>query len=245
MATNNLRILYANKLTAATGGATPSNLLNDYKSQTSQASTFTLTASSLTGKVAVVALLAETTASVTMTVTTATTSGSYAETTTSAVASTGTIGYGGGKYIAVYLDLGATTTTSYTVTFSAGVKVSRFLVGSYWSPTYNTSFGMQVGYEDTSSSERLQSGDLYSTPGPRHKTLSFELPYLNDTDKFKLFDIVKLLGKSKPIFISLFPEDTDKEREQMYSIYGRFTGLPGITYAMFTKYASSIQLEEI
>lgn len=68
MAQNNLRILYNNTLTAAVGGASPSNLLNDYKSQTSTASTFTLTTNSLTGKIAVVAMLSEDTGPVTMTV---------------------------------------------------------------------------------------------------------------------------------------------------------------------------------
>lgn len=240
MAQNNLRILYANKLTNATGGLAPSNLLNDFKSQTSTSSTFTLTTSSLTGKVAVVALLAETTASITMTVN----GTAEVESTYSLISSPGTLGYGGGKYVVVYLTLAAAT-TSFSVTFSSAVKVSRFIVGNYWSPTYNTSFGVQVGYEDLTTTERLQSGDLYNTPGPRHKTLSFSLDYVTDAEKFKLFDIVKLLGKSKPLFVSVFPEDTDVEREQMYSIYGKFTNLPSITYAMFTKYTSSLQLEEI
>lgn len=244
MATNNLRILYANKLTAATGGSTPSNLLNDYKSQTSTATTFTLTTSALTGTVAVVALLAEDTSSTTMTVTTANGSGSNTETTASGVLSSSAIGYGGGKYITAYVTLTAST-TSFTVTFNKSVKVSRFLVGNYWSPTYNTSFGIRVGYSDATSVERLQSGDQYITPGPRHKTASLALDYITDSEKFKLFDIVKLLGKSKPVFVSAFPEDADKEREQMYSIYGRFSNLPDITYAMFTKYTSSLELEEI
>lgn len=240
MATNNLRIVYANKLTAATGGSTPQNLLNDYKSQTSTATTFTLTTSSLTGKVAVVAMLSETTSSVTMTVN----STSTTESTTSTISSSASIGYGGGKYVVVYLTLAAAT-TSFTVTFNTSVKVSRFIVGNYWSPTYNTSFGISVGYEDQSSTERLQGGDLYTTSGPRHKTMSFDLQYVTDSEKFFLFDLVKQLGKSKAIFVSAFPEDSDKEREQMYSIYGKFSSLPQISYAMFTKYTSSLQLEEI
>lgn len=240
MATNNLRILYANKLTSATGGLTPSSLLNDYKSQTSTGSAFTLNTGSLTGKVAVVAMLAENTASVTMTVNGI----AEVESTASDISSTAAVGYGGGKYVVVYLTL-AEATTSFTVTFNSAVRVSRFLIGNYWSPTYNTSFGVQVGYEDLTTVERLHSGDLYSTPGPRHKTLSLDLQYVTDAEKFKLFDIVKLLGKSKPLFVSVFPEDSDLEREQMYSIYGKFTNLPNITYAMFTRYTTSLQLEEI
>ena len=237
----NLRIVSSNKLlSAAAGGVNAPNLLNDYKSQTATGSSFTLTTSSLVGKVAVVAMLAEALNSVTMTVA----STSTTESTVSDFGTSASVGYGGGKYVAVYLNL-ASGTTSFSVTFNTSVKVSRFIVGNYWSPTYNTSFGVQAGYEDNSTSERLQSGDLYTTPGPRHKTISFELPYLTDSDKFKLFDLVRNTGKITPVFVSLFPEDTDKEREQIYSIYGKFTSLPGLTYALFTKYTSSLQLEEI
>jgi hypothetical protein len=243
MSSNNLRILYVNKLTAATGGLTPSNLLNDYKSQTSTSEAFTLTTSSLTGPVAVIAVLAEDTSATTMAVTTANGSGSDAETTTSLISNTSTVGYGGGKYLAAYFTLSANTTT-FTVTFGKSVKVSRFLVGNYWSPTHNTSFGISVGYADATSSQRLQSGDQYITPGPRHKTLSLSLEYLTDAEKFRMFDIVKLLGKSNPLFVSAFPADTDVEREQMYSIYGRFSNLPNITYSMFTKYTTQLEVEE-
>lgn len=240
MAANKLRILYANKLSAAVGGASPSNLLNDYKSQTSSANSFTLTTSAISGPIAVIAMLAEDTVSVTMTV-----AGNVnTESTVSQVTSTAPVGYGGGKYIAVYFNQ-AVPATSFTVSFSKVVKVARFIVGNYWEPTYSAPFGMQVTYEDTTTNDRLQSGDLYSNLGPRHKALSFELEYLNDADKFKLFDIMKLIGKSKPIFVSLFPESTDEDREQMYSIYGKFQSIPTISYAMYTKYTSSVQLEEI
>lgn len=240
MATNNVRIIHTNQLTAATGGASPSNLLNDYKSRTSTASSFTLTTNSISGPIAIVAMLAEDTGAVTMTVS----GNSNVESTTSAVTTSAPVGQGGGKYIAVYFTQG-TAATSFTVTFSKSVKVSKFIVGNYWAPTYNAPFGMQVGYEDTTSTDRLQSGDLYSVVGPRHKVMTFELEYLTETDKFKLFDIIKSIGKSKAIFVSVFPQNSDKEKEQMYSIYGKFQNLSNISYAMYTKYTSSVQLEEI
>lgn len=232
---SNLRILYEDKLIAATGGLTPSNLLTDYKSQTSTAQTFQLTTTPVAGKVAVVAMLAEHSSSVSMNV-----AGVTKLDTSTAQTNQGTLG----KYISVYLDLQASTST-FTVQFSQQVKVARFLVGNYWEPVHNTSFGIQVGYEDASSSERLYSGDIYTTVMSKHKILSLDLPYVVDAEKFKLFDIVKTVGKRKAIFVSAFPSSQDVEKEQMYSIYGKFTNLPSITYAMFTKYTSSLQLEEI
>jgi len=234
----NLRLIHTNRLTQVAGSAThPAT--NDYKSQSATGTSFVLTTQAVSGNVAIVAYLPEHTGSITMTVTGLP---AVTETTTSASTSLAA-GYGGGKYVVVYAT-GLASTTSFTVTFNTSVKVSRFIVGNYWSPQYNIPFGVSVGYTDTTTSERLQGGDLYSTPGPRHKTLQFELEYLTDTDKFEFFSILKTVGKSGCVFVSVFPEDTDKPREQMYSIYGKLTDLSAITYAQYTRYASSVQLEE-
>jgi hypothetical protein len=238
---NKLRILYKNLLTAATaGGVSAPNLLTDTKSQTASGTTFVLTTTSVIGPVAVIAVLAENPGSVTMTVTGQT---ALTEATTTE-ASGNASGYGGVKYVAKYFTL-ASGTTSFTVTFNQSVKVSRFIVGNYWEPKYNTSFGISVGYEDATQFERLQSGDLYATLAPRYKTLSFELQYVDASEKFKLYEILRGIGKTKPIFISAFPDQlSDQEQEQMYSIYGRLTSLPPISYRIFTIYSSQFEVQE-
>lgn len=234
----NLRIIHDNRLTQVAGSSTHPTT-NDYKSQTSTGTSFTLTTSSVSGNLAIVAYLPEHTGTITMTVT-----GFPAVTESTVSASTNLQNaYGGGKYVAVYLT-GVSARTSFTVTFSTSIKVSRFIVGNYWSPQHNIPFGITTGYTDTTTSERLQSGDLYSTPGPRNKTLQFELQYLTDSDKYQFFSILKSIGKLGCLFVSAFPEDTDKAREQMFSIYGKMTNLSGISYAQHTRYASSVELEE-
>jgi hypothetical protein len=245
MPRNNLRIAYNSAiLSVASDGSTASNVLNNFKSRTDTASTFTLTLAPTTGPVVLVALLPETNTAVTMTASFGTGPTVISKTEPTVSEFNASLGYGGGKYVTSYLTLPSNTTT-ITVTFSSVVKVSRIFVSPYWSPAYNTGFGMQVGFEDSSSSERLQSGDLYTTIAPRNKTLSFDLPYMNSTDKSKLFDIVKSLGKARAMFVSLFPEDDDPVHEQAYSIYGKLSGMPNISHSTFRMYASSLQLEEI
>lgn len=239
MAQNNLRIVSNNVVTQVNGSSTAKSL-NDYKSQFDTGTTFTITTSALTGPIAVVAMLTETVSSVTMTVTGQT---AVTESTTSSYTGQ-TVGFGGGKYVAKYFTPTAGT-TSFTVTFSSSVKVSKFIIGNYWSPKYNTGYGVQVSYQDATTYDRLQSGDLYATLAPRNKSLQFDLQYLDESDKFYLFDIIKSVGKSKPVFVSVFPESTDQQKEQMHTIFGRLATPPNITYAMYTMYSSSIQLEEI
>jgi len=234
----NLRIVSKNEVTAV-GGSSTAAACNDYKSQFQSGSSFTVTTNSLSGNIAIVAVLAEDVGSVTMT----TSGGSVSDTTTSSIDNTPTVGYGGVKYIASYAT--ASGATSFNISFNKTVKVSRFIIGNYWSPTHNMGFGISVGYTDATTIERLQTGDQYIVSLPRHKTMQFELQYLNEDDKFRMFDIARICGKATPIFVSGFPSDSYKDKEQMYSIYGRFNTPPNIAHTIFTMYSSSLQLEEI
>lgn len=232
----NLRIVSNNQVTAV-GGSTTAAATNDYKSQFQSGTSFVVTTSSLTGAIAIVAVLAEDIGPVTMTV-----SSSVVENTTSTTNTTPNVAFGGVKYVALYTT--ASGATSFTVTFNKSVKVSRFIIGNYWSPTHNVGYGVSTGYNDATSIERLQSGDQYVVKQPKNKILQFELQYLNESDKFQFFDILRVQGKATPLFVSVFPEDTLKDKEQMYSIYGRFNTLGNIAHSTFTMYSSSVQLEE-
>lgn len=251
MARNNLRILLSDKVTQI-GGVSTANALNDYKSKYQSGSSFSVTTSGITGDIMVVLMLAENSGSDTVAVVAKTVSGVGGTTTGIAnITETNSTnftaqasGYGGVKYLTVYLSL-SQSSTDFTITLGSSRKVSRILIGNYWSPKYNTGYGVQVGYEDATSYDRLQSGDLYATLAPRNKTLQFDLQYMDESDKFYLFDIAKSVGKSKPMFISVFPGDDDSQKEQMYSIYGRLVTPPNISYVAYTMYSSSLQLEEI
>lgn len=232
----NLRIVSNNQVTAVGGSATAA-ACNDYKSQFQSGSSFVVTTSSLTGSIAIVAVLAEDIGPVTMTV-----SGSVSENTTSSTNTTPNVAHGGVKYVALYTT--ASGATTFNISFNKAVKVSRFIIGKYWSPTHNVGYGVSTGYTEASTVERLQSGDQYVVKLPKSKTLQFELQYLNEQDKFQLFDIVRVQGKTTPVFVSVFPQDTLQDKEQMYSIYGRFNSLPNIAHTTYTMYSSSIQLEE-
>lgn len=239
-----LRILYNNAITAAAiGGTSAPNLLTDLKSQTSTGTSFTLSTTSLTGPIAIIAVLAENPDSITMTLSSPTATPNAVTEATGNEFASNTVGYGGTKYVTLYTTVSATT--SFTVTFNQSVKVSRFIVGNYWEPKYNTSFGISVGYDDLTQYDRLQSGDLYATLAPRYKTLSFELQYIASSEKFALYQILRGIGKTKPIFISAFPDNSaDREQEQMYSIYGRLTNLPPIIYRVFSMYQSQFEVQE-
>lgn len=237
----NLRIIYNNRVTAV-GGSSTAAATTDYKSQFQSGTSFSVTTAALTGPVAVVAVLAEDVAAVTMTVT-ANGTASTTESTTSGANTAPSVGYGGVKYVAVYYTPTAST-TGFTVAFNKTVKVSRFIIGNYWSPKHNTGYGVSVGYNELSTTERLQSGDQYVTKLPKNRTIQFDLQYMDESDKYTFFDILRTNGKTVPLFVSVFPGDPYQDKEQMYSLYGRFVTLPNISHTTYTMYASTVQLEE-
>jgi hypothetical protein len=126
------------------------------------------------------------------------------------------------------------------------IECSRLIVGKYWSPKYNTSYGMTAGTKDLSSSTRSEAGDLVSSVGYKFSTLSFDLKWLTKDDRAIVNKIVRTLGTQKAMFVSLFPNNSDDwEKEQLYQIYGKISQLPGIDHSIFEMYSSQLDLEEV
>ena len=125
------------------------------------------------------------------------------------------------------------------------LEVSRIIAGTYWSPTYNTEYGLSVGISDSSSKTRTQTGNLITDIGTSNKTLSFSLNYMTKNDRDTLFSIISTLGTKKSMYISLFPEDIEPTKEQIYQVYGRLADLATISHPMYSMYASSINIEEV
>ncbi len=126
------------------------------------------------------------------------------------------------------------------------IEVSRLVIGSHWSPQYNTGFGLEAKHIDTSTHDRTESGDIVTKTGPVYNTLKFDLQYMSAIDRVQFNTLIKSTGTKKPIFISLFPENTsDIGKEQTYQMYGKLSQLYGIEHPIFETYSSQIELEEI
>lgn len=125
------------------------------------------------------------------------------------------------------------------------LEISRVIAGTYWTPTYNTEYGLSVGISDSSTKSRTQTGNLITDIGTSNKTLSFSLNYLTQVDRDTLFSIISTLGTKKSLYVSLFPEDTEPTKEQIYQIYGRLSDLATISNPVYSMYASSINIEEV
>jgi hypothetical protein len=164
-----------------------------------------------------------------------------------------TYAYGGGTCARAYLPNNTKVTcrsVEITITDTSNadgyIELARLIVGDYWSPQYNTSFGLSTNTVDLSENLRTESGNLVTNRGTQFKKMSFELSYLTPTDRQSLNAIIKGNGIAKAIFISLFPENSvDYDVEGLHQIYGKLSQLSAITYSHSDIYNTSIELEEV
>jgi hypothetical protein len=125
------------------------------------------------------------------------------------------------------------------------IEASRVICGSYWSPTYNAEYGVQVGITDNSKQERTDAGDLRTDRGTIAKTLSFDVSFLTSQDRNKVYNILRGNGLFRPIYVSLTPEADDPTEEQVFQIYGKMSRQGSIKYQFINQFSSTIEIEEL
>ena len=271
MAANNLRIIYKNLVDTATvtasttaGVTSVANLKLDTKSlvwrSTSNTATLTvaLAASSTIGGIVLPFTNLTSTASINITLSNGYTTGEvlcspYSGTElwdpNSIPVGTSAYSYGGGTCARVWFPK-QSDITSITITISdtplSYIEVSRLIVGNYWSPTYNTSYGLSTQVQDLSTNQRNEAGDLITNRGTISSSMSFDFSYLNSADRVQLISLLKNNGMYRPIFVSLFPDNLDDwTKEQGHQIYGKLSQLSAITHPVMGLYSSSISIEEV
>jgi hypothetical protein len=160
--------------------------------------------------------------------------------------------YGGGTYGRVWLDTQVQNVYSIAIDISdpgnlAGyIEASRLVVGWYWSPKYNTSYGLATTMKDLSTHERSEAGDLVTNRGVRFNSMNFDMNWLVPADQLEMQKILRGNGIAQPLLISLFPNNSDDwVKEQSHQIYGKLSQLSSIVHPILDMYSTSIDIEEI
>lgn len=273
MAANNLRIIYKNLVDTATitcnltpiGSTSLANLKTDTKALvcrttgTSVVFTFTLPSAQIVGGIIFPFCNLTSTATATIKFDTVTVANTVAVCPYQALGGwdwgaipLGANGYayGRGTYARVWVPQISVTVIEVTITDTSNtagfLEFSRAIIGAYWSPTYNVSFGLGTSVKDLSSHSRSEAGDLITNRGVRFSSMSFDLNYLNPSDRMQMLTILKGGGMSNPLLISLFPDNSeDWAKEQTYQIYGKLPQMTEVVHPMFTIYTTQIEIEEI
>lgn len=125
---------------------------------------------------------------------------------------------------------------------SAGyIDCARIVAGPYWEPAINADYGASYQLVDDTKNSRSDSGSLYSDRGTVSELLVLKLSYLTFEERTQLGKLIRGNGIWKPVFISVFPEDTTN-LEQTYQIYGKRKNAP-IDHPFFNTFTAPLEIE--
>jgi hypothetical protein len=130
---------------------------------------------------------------------------------------------------------------NYTDGGGGYIDCARIVCGTYWESGRQVSNGITLGLTDNSVITTSRAGDVYVDRRYVNETMQFQLQYLNDTDRRKLLQIMRTCGSSGLMYVCVFPDNTNPEVTQTYSIYGRAQD-NNLEYAMFNLYNRSVTI---
>jgi hypothetical protein len=122
------------------------------------------------------------------------------------------------------------------------IDCARLVVGGYWSPAYNASYGASINVQDASTNTRNDSGDLLTDRAAVSETLEIKLELMPPADRSRINQIIRSSGTSRPVLVALIPGDADPLLQQDTLIYGKRQNA-GITFDYFNAFGTSITVE--
>lgn len=100
------------------------------------------------------------------------------------------------------------------------IDTSRLIIGTYWSPKNNASYGAETSLVDSSDIVRTDSGGISVFRSCVYEKMNLNLEFMASDDRKALDKITRLTAGYKPILISLVPDGTDYNLIQETTIYG-------------------------
>jgi hypothetical protein len=153
--------------------------------------------------------------------------------------------FGGATKTSIWFTTLYTTVRSLTITLTSTsvsqIDCARIICGQYWEPTRQVDKGIELGFSDQSEIITTRSGNTYVDRKPIIETMNFQLQYLSDADRTVFMKIMRAWGVGGLIYICVFPDNTNPEITQAYSIYGR-NQTNTLQYQVYNFYGSSPQI---
>ena len=132
-------------------------------------------------------------------------------------------------------------TIALTSTAASQIDCARIVCGKYWEPTRQADKGIELGFTDQSEVITTRSGNTYVDRKPITENMSFDLQYLGETDRAEFMKIMRSWGSTGLVYVCVFPDNSNTELTQSYSLYGRLQA-SALQYQFFNYYSSKVQL---
>lgn len=122
--------------------------------------------------------------------------------------------------------------------------IARLYIGRYFEPQYNGDWGLKHSNVDNTTQFRTHGAGMWSSTVAKYRKISFGLSNLTPKDRTTIMEAFDYAGKTKDIFISIFPENGGI-LEHDYSFAGKFVNSPEISTDFYNNYASQYEIEEV
>jgi hypothetical protein len=151
-------------------------------------------------------------------------------------------GFGGATKTSVWLSRTySAKKVVITITNSSIIDCARIVCGAYWEGTRQASKGISVEFSDSSEVTVTRSGNTYVDRKPISESISLDLQYISDTDRRTLISIMKSWGSNGLLYMCIFPDNTNPDVTQAYSVYGRSQS-NSIQYEVYSLYNTSLTI---
>lgn len=124
------------------------------------------------------------------------------------------------------------------------LQAKRLLVGPYFEPAVNVSYGLQLYWEDNSTQRRTQGGSLRTDARVRFRRLKGELDHLTTAERAVAVETLHQVALRAETFISVFP-GYGGALERDYSLLGKFTAMPQFTHGQVASHSAQLAFEEV
>lgn len=125
------------------------------------------------------------------------------------------------------------------------LETAFFVLGAYFSPTYDVESGVALTLHDTAVKLRSAAGSLRARKGIRYRTMPFDLTDLTTADRKEVLRIFRYCGTTTPILVVMYPEDTDTELTRDTTIYGMLDEVAELVLQGPDSFATSIPIQEL
>lgn len=158
--------------------------------------------------------------------------------------------YGGGANVVAFFAPTAGVRRMEIEFTSAGnpdgyIELSRVVAGAYWEPQKGASYGAAVAFIDSTTGQRTSAGELVTDRGTIHRELTFSLASMNTSDRSDLNNLLRSVGKSQPVFVSLTPGGSNAEQELYGQIYGKIIEDVSVDFAVYRYYSAQLKIAEV
>lgn len=125
------------------------------------------------------------------------------------------------------------------------IECARIVTGTYWSPQTNAAYGPRLRPNSNTEHRRDDAGNLRTERRPTSRELSLDLNWIDtEIDRAAVYAMLVGNGMTRPVFVSLYPQDQEPRREQSHQIYGKLSDT-AMSNPDFGIFAAPLEIKEI